>query len=258
MDQDRAAGPEATRGKLSPALMRGAPDGDGSVHFKRRTLITSGPGWGEAEVEDLFHHFRVRLLHDGAAVTGVEATAVRHPWTLCPAASAQLQLLVGMPLSGSVVDVGRWTPARQQCMHQFDLAGLAMAGTVAGRPRRCYDISISRLGPLATGELERDGVRLLRWTYGDDLMVVDPPGISLGRGFLRALQELDPDDAEAAFVLRRACVIGRAPFDMNDWDSADGAGVMGSCWVFQPERVAQALRADGMQRDVRLLPIALR
>src|SRR4030081_3400195 len=89
-----------------------------------------------AELEDDFHHFRVTVAHDGARVTGVRGMGVRFPWSTCPFAAAQLEPLVGMPLSTRSTAVGDVVSARDNCTHMFDLAGLAVAHPARGDDRR--------------------------------------------------------------------------------------------------------------------------
>ncbi len=61
------------------------PYGQGIYH--RRIRATSSPGLVNAELEDDFHHFRVRLQHDGEKIVEIEGDAVRYPWTTCPGAT---------------------------------------------------------------------------------------------------------------------------------------------------------------------------
>ena len=70
----------------------------GTTGYRRRIeLVTVSPEVVQGELEDDFHHFRVSIAHDGAKVTAVEGTAVRHPWSTCPDALTPLRSLVGAP-----------------------------------------------------------------------------------------------------------------------------------------------------------------
>jgi hypothetical protein len=233
-----------------------------SGRYRRRIRITAGgrsqlqSGDVVAELEDDFHHFRVTVAHDGARVTGVRGMGVRFPWSTCPFAAAQLEPLVGMPLSTRSTAVGDVVSARDNCTHMFDLAGLAVAHAARGGDRREYDVVVADpVDGRRQATVERDGEPLLAWLV-DRHTILDPApfkGQVLRGGFLAwAEAALDPDTAEAAIVLRRACHIahGRA----QDLDVYDDAGPLlpimsGACFTFQPERAPVALRMKGTIRD---------
>lgn len=205
-------------------------------------------------LEDDFHYFVVTVHHDGAVVTGIASEAFRWPWTTCPGAGDQLQLLVGMPLSPRCLAVGDITNPRLQCTHQFDLAGLAVAHATRDVEVRQYDATVpfgaQSGGPQAV-TLLRDGVEALAWTL-DGHACVDPEPYASAPwrgGFLRwADAALEVDDAEAAVVLRRACDIslGRGA-DLRSYRSAGelAIGASGVCYTFQPETAAVAYRQRG-------------
>jgi hypothetical protein len=231
---------------------------EGAYH--RRIRLTAQPGIVLGELEDDFHHFRVRVAHDGIRVRSVEGEGVRFPWTTCPLAVAALAPLAGMTLSLRSTAVGDVVPARSNCTHMFDLAGLAVAHAARGGDVRQYDAVIpDRDGTRTRAALYRDGSRLLSWDV-DLRMILGPEPFSgrllRGRGregFLAwAERELDADTAEAAIVLRRACDIshGRSQ-DLDAIDrAAELADVMsGSCFTFQPETWPVSLRVKGSIRD---------
>jgi Protein of unknown function (DUF2889) len=232
------------------------------VDYRRRIVIGSRFGTATAEMEDHPHHFRVEIDHDGSVVLATRTVAVRHPWDLCAAAGAQLRLLVGMPLSATVTAVGSWTAARQQCTHQFDLAGLAVAAAASGRADRTYDVEVVGSEADLTAVLERDGAEIARWTVAGQTVraPVALAGLSLGRGFLRWLDAMDdPDEQEAAFVLRRACLISRSvEINLDRFAVAAEIGPIGECWVYQPGRAHQAARVVGATQDLTLVPFRLR
>ena len=96
--------------------------------YRRRIRLTSPvKGRVAAEMEDDFHHFGVELEHDGERVTAIQGSAARFPWTTCPAAAVELQGLVGAPLATRSTAIADHIPARQNCTHMYDLAGLALA-----------------------------------------------------------------------------------------------------------------------------------
>ncbi len=66
--------------------------------YRRKTIADAGPFETVAAMEDDFHHFTVRVRHDGSHVTEVTGEAVRFPWTTCPGAIAKLDELIGTPL----------------------------------------------------------------------------------------------------------------------------------------------------------------
>jgi hypothetical protein len=94
-------------------------------------------------LEDDQHYFTVEVEHDGEHVSAITSASVRAPWTTCPAAGAQLQALVGAPLSDRCLEVAGHTRSDQHCTHQLDVATLAVAHaarvTAGGAERRQYD-----------------------------------------------------------------------------------------------------------------------
>jgi hypothetical protein len=234
------------------------PARHGSGVYRRRIRIeTVAPGVVVAELEDDYHHFRCTVRHDGEAVTACEGEAVRFPWMTCPGATALVGQLVGMPLSPRSTAVGDHADVGEQCTHLFDLAGLAVAHASAGRDRRDYAIDVpDRSGTSITlPVLERDGRTLLEWTVdGDELVAPERfAGHSLRRGFMAwAEQELDPDTAEAAIVLRRATMIswGRSVSLDAVQTAADlGAALQGRCHTFSEAHVHEAKRMTGTTLD---------
>jgi len=226
--------------------------------FRRRIrVVTVRDGVVVAELEDDFHHFRVRLGHDGTIVTSIDGEAVRNPWTSCAAAGSQLFELVGMPLSRSSVAVGQHTEVRQNCTHMFDLAGLAVAHAAAGRTQRVYDITVPdrERGSTTVARLERDGEEILAWQIAGTTIVSPEPfaGQPLRGGFIAwATSTLDDETAEAALVLRRACDIsmGRLQdLDIYDDPTPLMSFMEGSCYTFRRGTAEVSLRVKGSARD---------
>lgn len=223
--------------------------------FRRRIVVasrTQGRG-GEvrAALEDDFHHFRVTLQHDVEQVLNIRGGAIRHPYSLCPAAAAQLPMLDGMRLDRVASAVTRATDASQQCTHVLDLAGLAIAGAAHGRTRRQYDIEVpDRVAGRTEALLRRDGQPVLRWRL-DQVSITGPApytGVSLQHGFARwALESLDADAAEAAVVLRRCAMISLGRH--KNLDDQVHAMPTGQCHVQQPARAPLALRMVGSTWD---------
>jgi hypothetical protein len=218
-----------------------------------------------ADLEDDFHRFTVWLEHDGRRVTAVRGDARRFPWSTCPGAIGALDRLREMPLAPTTTAAGARTDPRLQCTHLFDLAALAVAHAAEQRVLRRYEVAVpDRRDECTRPTLARDGASVLAWTL-QGFEVRDPAPFAgrslLAGGFQRWCErELDPDAAEAAFVLRRACKIalGRA----GDLDAVRDAGellplVGGSCHSFQPEVAARGRRQRGSSLDFTARPEAL-
>jgi hypothetical protein len=211
----------------------------------------------EGELEDDFHRFAVELGHDGRQVVRIRGVAGRHPWSTCPGALAPLQRLVGMPLATACNAVRDRTDPRAQCTHLLDLAGLAVAHAAAGRRERRYYVEIpDRVDGRCRARLGRDGAALLDWEIERGRIVAPEPFAgrpSFGGGFGRwAESALDPDLAEAAVVLQRACGISMGR--MWDMDQVPGAWVFGTmtggaCHTFGAGVVEDARRVLGSMRD---------
>jgi hypothetical protein len=225
--------------------------------LRRRVEVSSRtdrPGTGEARgaVEDDFHHFKVTVRAKDGVVTEVTAEAPRHPNTLCPTAGERLTDLVGMRLSEVSTAVMERTDARQQCTHQIDLAGLAIAALTRGIERRVYELEVpDRTEARTHVRLWRDGAPLLEWDVEGAVITGPAPfaGLDIGSGFTGwARRNLDLDAAEAALVLRRGVFIssGRT-VDLDDPERRTGP--MGGCWVWQPGRAELAKRVLGSTHD---------
>jgi hypothetical protein len=221
-------------------------------------------------LEDDQHHFTVRVEHDGGHVTEITSESVRAPWTACPAAGAQLQALVGSPLSPRCLEVAGHTRSDQHCTHQLDLATLAIAhaarvaaGGAGDAARRQYDIEVPfglLDGQRHTVTLARDGEALLAWELEGSRVVSPAPWSEATGGFARwADATFDADTAEAAVVLKRACSIGMSRgIDLDSYPTlADMPGLRPLCWSMQPERAPVALRNRGLIRDYDAHPEAM-
>ncbi len=197
----------------APVVRVGDPGGS----YRRRIRTTTVEnGVVEGGLEDDFHHFEVTLRHDGERVTGIEARSRRWPWATCPDAASQLPPIVGMPLSLRCTAIAAVADPRMNCTHQFDLAGLCVSHAARRLGRRQYD---AELPPAVDGmtapRLWRDGELVLAWTLswrdGRPRLGDCPPydRAPWRGGFFRWADEtFDPETAEAAIVLRRACEIG--------------------------------------------------
>ncbi|GLK88719.1 DUF2889 domain-containing protein [Pseudomonas turukhanskensis] len=223
--------------------------------FRRRVDIianyTEYGGEVRAALEDDFHHFRVWVRHEAGSVTAIGGEALRFPYSACPQATAQLQQLLGMPLSRVAHSVTRQTDANHQCTHLLDLAGLAIATAARGSEKRRYDIFVGeRVNQRTRATLVRDGNEDLTWDI-DGTHIEGPyayAGVNLREGMAKwALSNLSEDVAEAALLLRRCTLIsmGRA----YNLDAQVHAVNTGHCFTQQPERAEQALRMKGSTLD---------
>ncbi len=253
-------------GATAPVVRVGDPTGP---YRRRIRLLAIEPGvvWGG--LEDDFHHFEVTLRHDSATVTHLEMHPVRWPWLTCPDAGVALRALEGMALSERCTAAAAVADPRQNCTHQFDLAGLCVAHAARGISRRQYDVEVP---PPVEGvlrpSLRRDGDLLLEWELrvgrSRTRELVAPARFTAAPwkgGFMKwADANLAPDDAEAAIVLRRSCDIGMGRgMDLEAIDCAQElAGIMtGICYTMQPETMPVALRERGTIRDFGRDPDAL-
>jgi hypothetical protein len=252
---------------IVPAVRVGDPAGP----YRRRVrMVAVEPDAVVADLEDDFHRFRVTVHHDGNRVVDVRGEGLRFPWSTCADAAGQLHELDGMPLSTRCSAVAHHGDPRANCTHMFDLAGLAVAHAARGGERRQYDVELPpTVDGRTTPRLWRDGELTLAWTLdsapGVGRGLVDPvPPFDAAPwrgGFMRwADATLEPDEAEAAIVLRRACEIGMGRgMDLDRLERAEQlAGVMlGVCYTMRPGTIAVALRNKLTARDFAEHPDAL-
>ncbi len=222
--------------------------------YRRRTDLRVMPSSVTGVMEDYIHHFALQLHHDGTTITAVDVAPVRVPWSTCPVGAAGLQRLEGVPLA----DVGAlepWMGGRSaQCVHTTDLAVLAAAAALRGADRS-YEIWMTEIGaPVRHATLHRDGELWAEWGIAGETVVADErfadltldrPGFSAWLG-----RQGDPDDVEAAVVLRRAVSIGMGRgLPMDTWASAEvGRPADESCHTYRAEVVQIARRNVGSSR----------
>jgi hypothetical protein len=232
------------------------PYGEG-VFRRRIRLANLSDGHTAGELEDDFHHFRIDLTHDGERIVEAEGLYLRGPWTTCAQAPDPLRSIVGGALSPQASAIGAYAPARENCTHLFDLAGLAVAHATRSAPVRQYDIELTDpRGPAdrSRASLWRDGGLIIEWQL-EHREISEPPawqGAPLRNGFIAWAQErFDTDMAEAAIALRRIVdiAIGRS----HDLDAAEGAAaagtqMLGKCHSFQPGVVELGRRNHGSAR----------
>jgi hypothetical protein len=239
------------------------PYGEG-IYRRRLRFVCSGRS-AVGEMEDDFHHFRVRVEHDHARVLQVLGESVRFPWTECPGAAEPLRELEGVALFSRSTEVSRNTDVRSQCTHMFDIAGLTIAQIAAQRALREYDIAIpDRTGKTTRATLRRDDGLVFDWGFARDSLAapVEVAGVALrGSEFARwAYSTLGEDRAEAAFVLRRAVQIalGRTRnLDDADTPAAYLPNAVGSCHAFAEGTASRAQRIQGATLEFTHTPEAL-
>lgn len=223
----------------------------GALH--RRVLLEAHAGYVAAALEDDFHHFAVRLEHDGQRVTSVEGRALRNPWASCPGAGAQLRALSGCPLSERPTEVAGHIDSYQQCTHQFDLALMALAQAARGGRRDYLAVVSDPVGGRRSAVLERDGGAVLEWALEGSTVVAGSHlcGANLRKLDMAAIGGDDPDLAEAVVLLRRTVMVaGGRGVDFDGMATLEVFEHMtGACYAFQPQRRAEGKRNTGTIRD---------
>jgi hypothetical protein len=217
--------------------------------YRRKTIAIAGEFETVAAMEDDFHHFTVRLHHDGKRVTGLTGETIRSPWSTCPGAAARLDEFIGAPINPTPDDPGPKWKITQHCTHLFDIAKFALAQTVRAKSgqgqRRQYDMLIPDPvdGGSTTGDLWRDGEHLLHWVV-EKRTVVAPESVAghslHGRAEWRPEAIPDNDALEAALMLRRALVIFRGR--ISEYPTVTMADQVpngfGTCFAYQPENAS--------------------
>ena len=207
--------------------------------FRRRFVITPGPGSVRSELEDDFHCMSVTLNHDAGVVTAVEPVMDRAPWTTCPGAVAQLkQTFAGLPLAGFASRGEK----SANCTHLYDLASLAAAHAEDREPL-IYDILVSDpIEGRRHAELRRNGVVVMSLVHEDHRIVAPTAIAGLTLETLRPwIDRLGPVEQEAARLLRWGAMManGRTiPLEQQ----SDATRMPPNCYTFQPQKAAVAQR----------------
>lgn len=216
---------------------------DGPPPFVRTVEFRAEGGTVVASLRDFQHRFAIEVRHDGSHVVGFTLHPTRLPWTTCAAAADELDELVGAPIG----ERPRTRRADQHCTHQIDLALTAVRFAGLGLAHRRYDMTVTGyLTDACVASLRRDDGMELRWRIADGAIVepADLAGRSLTTGFTAWATTLDPDDSEAALVLRRGAWMAPArSVDLDDYDTMASTGMPpGVCYSAQPARIEQAVR----------------
>lgn len=216
-----------------------APALDNLPGFRRRFIVTTGPGWVRSALEDDFHCMAVTIRHDGTVAAALEPEMERAPWNTCPGAVEQLK----STFTGARIDAfGERGDKPQNCTHLHDLAVLAAAHAFDGEPL-AYDILVSDpIDGVIRTELRRNGTPIMSWTL-EGMDIVEPAELAGQR--LDALspwiKTLDTTRQEEAKILRWGTMIahGRTlPME----DQSDATRMPPNCFTFQPHRAAVAQR----------------
>lgn len=226
---------------------RSAPLRPGVPALRRAVLVDPQPGKVRAFVEDDFHHFEIELAHDGTIITDVAATTIRHPWTTCAGAAPVLvEKLRGVALRQAA---GFDSPLTH-CTHLYDLALLAASKAGGDSPELFRMFVADRVDGRREAMIDRNGAPAITWHL--DAETILPPHAQAGRN-LRQLKhwaaELEPEEREAALLLRRAVFIsiGRT-FDPDTQDDVPNPPP-GACFTHQPENYEPEARFRGSRRD---------
>jgi hypothetical protein len=226
----------------------------GEETYRRRIELRPAAGVVDGAMEDFLHHFAVRLHHDGTVIRGVEVDPARVPWTTCPVGAAGVGALEGVALA-EVRDLDRWIGGRaSQCVHVVDLAVLAAAAAGRGRPRT-YEVWVTQeADDLHSARLLVDGTEWATWRVQHHRLLAEGrfAGLALDRRTFSAwvAAHLDPDEAEMAFVFRRAIAIGNSRFmDMDDFTHpSESMGAPESCHTFRHDVAPVSFRNKGSGR----------
>jgi Protein of unknown function (DUF2889) len=191
-----------------------SPSGIGS--YRRAILIRlPRPGVVEAALEDDFHAFTLRLLHDGRQVTDIESRTIRYPVNTCPEAGEVLKAAIGAPLSTSILALKDYIAHKKNCTHLYDLASLCIVQSMrAGERERRYEITIpDPVEDCTTGTVSCNGQPLLALVieHGQITAPAHHAGQNIFRGYAGwAAASLEGEGLEAALLLQRGFLVSGA------------------------------------------------
>ncbi|MGD9598344.1 MAG: DUF2889 domain-containing protein [Steroidobacteraceae bacterium] len=228
----------------------------GTGLFRRRVRLRVAAHAAHVDLEDGVHAFRVSLRHDGARITAIEPTYVRHPFTTCPESASHLLAYVGRPLA-SIPDLRRALEKRHSCTHVTDMTALALAHVGEEGLTRLYDIVVDDEREGRTrARISSDGRAVHDWTLAHHLLV--EPRVLVGRpvmqGFHAWASETFAGSAfEAALMLQRGYFVAqtrRFVITPVKAHPAIGDGMPdGVCYSYSTPVVQRAERIDGNRRD---------
>lgn len=229
----------------------------GTGTFRRRIRLRAGDESVCVELEDGNHGFRLRLHHDGQAVTGIDVDAVRHPFNTCAEAVRPLRRIVGHVLGDSVKALRERLVPGDNCTHLYDMAALAVAHAGRSGTTLVYDLAVDDEGDTpARAEVHRNAVLMHAWTVQDHHIVT--PAALAGRPMMRgfhawASETFAGNALEAATALQRAYFVAqsrRHDFDPPEHNPGIADGMpQGSCYSYNHGVVEHAQRSAGTVRD---------
>ena len=188
------------------------PDYGSGMYRRRVRLQNLDANTVLAEMEDDQHGFRIRVVHDGNAITAIQADALRIPMTTCGGASAVLEKMVGVPLSDSPRSLAAHSNPRSHCTHQFDLLSLAVTHALRDEAERQYDIAIhDAQDGLQRVEGDINGVNIFDWQLRDHTIQNAGfwQGINVQKGFAQWMEQQLADKQLLAEQLELALVVQR-------------------------------------------------
>ncbi len=213
--------------------------------YRRRLIVTPYPERVSSELEDDYHCMGVTVHHDGKVATRLEAVMARAPWTTCPGAIIELRdTFTGVPLDGFIARGAK----AQNCTHLHDLALLAAAHAF-DREEMVYDILVS--DPIAgrrRAQIRRNGTPVLGWTL-EGIRIAEPAhlaGLTLD-GLRPWIDSLASPEQEPARLLRWGSFIAHGRTIPLEKQSDASRMRPGSCYTFQPTRMAQARRIGAIR-----------
>ncbi len=224
----------------------------GTGRMRRRILLRKQGNKVIAELEDNKHAFRIRLFHDGKAITAMEGEAVRHPLNVCPGSIDLLQQLIGTPLSDNPHALGAVAKPRNFCTHLFDLASLALTHAARDEQQRQYDVIVEdeRNGVLNVHALIND-IEFMHWAVENQTIQNEGPcqGISIEQGFPRwVMANLKGDERETALVMIRTIFVANSR--RIDISNIEGTNLVNT---FMPEGICYARQEPQMHEAYHLV-----
>ncbi|WP_313802916.1 hypothetical protein [Sphingobium sp.] len=209
----------------------------------RRSIALASPEAGvvTAWLEDNFHHFGVRLMHDGNRVTRIAAATIRFPWTTCGGAGQPLKALEGQALIARPDALSTLLPMQFQCTHLFELAALAMVHAAHGDVDRRYDMVVRKDSAFPgrhRGTMGRDGRDVLCMDI-DGSMIQAPAAYSghdLYKGFRKWLAGFSDEEAVTLWLMRRLFWLSAGLVHFKPRPVAAGTGMGALCHTYQPEQ----------------------
>ena len=258
---------------LGPGPLK-ADYGEGCFRRHLR-LDNSADGVIDAQLEDDYHAFAIRLNYDETQVTDITAEWHRHPTSTCPGSALALKEFIGLPLSSNNLAPRRQLKQRLHCTHLYDIASIMQAYAYwtlhdASLPRSSTLLAVEikdSLSPLRTATLKQDGSTVLEWQL--DGAQITAPEPYTGQHAIFGLTDwgrknLDDVELMHCSLLRMGCFVSMARYyDMQSMvgnPSLESGNTQDSCFAMQGERAQQSVRVgltvDHSEHPERMLQFA--